>query len=396
MTTTFPLATLAATVTAAGISAPPYADIFSSLQASFQLIYGQDIYLGSDSQDGQALGIIAKAVNDCNNVAIFVYNQLSPATAIGAGLSSIVKINGIQRQVASNSSVDLLIGGNVGIPIVNGIVTDTLGQAWLLPALVTIPGSGSITVTATAQNPGALNAAIGTCININNPQFGWQTATNPTAASPGAPVELDPALRQRQALSVANPSQSVLEGIAGAIANLTGVTEIAAYENDTGSTDANGLPPHSISLVVQGGDATEIATQIMIRKTPGCSTYGSTTIFVTDTIGITHQINFYTPSYVPIQVQITINALTGYSANTGVAIQQAVANYISSLSIGDIVMVQRLSLPAQLFGAGAFNTFELTSIEICVLFHTLATLDVPIAFNQQATCVVANVALVVT
>jgi hypothetical protein len=63
---TYPLPTLSAQVTSAGISAPAYSDILLSLQASFRAIYGSDAYLEADSQDGQFLAIMAQAINDCN------------------------------------------------------------------------------------------------------------------------------------------------------------------------------------------------------------------------------------------------------------------------------------------------------------------------------------------
>lgn len=55
----------------------------------------------------------------------------------------------------------------------------------------------------------------------------------------------------------------------GAIANIAGVTRHKLYENDTGKTDGNGLPPHSISAIVDGGDVTEIAVTIRGNKGQG-------------------------------------------------------------------------------------------------------------------------------
>jgi hypothetical protein len=43
------------------------------------------------------------------------------------------------------------------------------------------------------------------------------------------------------------------------VAAVLGVTRLAAYENDTNSTDGNGIPAHALSLVVDGGDALAIA-----------------------------------------------------------------------------------------------------------------------------------------
>lgn len=94
---------LSATVTAGGISAPDYQTILDTLKSYFQQIYGSDAYLEPDSKDGQ---MVALAVHDANNAAISVYNCFSPATGYGAALTSNVKINGIARKGATNSTVD--------------------------------------------------------------------------------------------------------------------------------------------------------------------------------------------------------------------------------------------------------------------------------------------------
>ena len=392
----FPLATLAASVTPAGITAPAYADILSSLQASFRLIYGVDVYLGADTQDGQLLAVFAQAVYDSNQTAIAVYNQFSPATAQGAGLSSVVRINGIRRLVSSNSQVDLLIGGNVGTVITNGVAGDANGKAWALPASVTIPPAGSIVVTAACTVPGAVPANVGTVTSINTPTLGWQTVTNPSAASLGSPVEDDATLRVRQGQSVALPALTVLAATVGAVKAIVGVTEVKAYENDTGAPDANGLPHNSIALVVVGGDATAVATAIMVKKTPGCFTHGTTYVPVVDTVGVTHNIGFFVPTNVPIAVQATIRALAGYTAATGATIKQAIADYINNvLGIGDPVFISRLYLPAQLGGAAASGQYELLSLLIGTPPGINSASDIAIPFSAQATCAVADIGLTV-
>ena len=62
--TTYPLPTLACTIDATGISSPAYSDIFASLQASFQALYGSDSYIDDDSEDGQMLAIFAQLEAD--------------------------------------------------------------------------------------------------------------------------------------------------------------------------------------------------------------------------------------------------------------------------------------------------------------------------------------------
>ena len=98
-------------VDATGIHAPTYAYLLDWLKGKYREIYGNDIYLEADSQDGQWLAILASAINDANSAAVAVYNAFSPATAPGAALSSNVKINGLTRRTPSNSTVDVKLTG---------------------------------------------------------------------------------------------------------------------------------------------------------------------------------------------------------------------------------------------------------------------------------------------
>ncbi|EJD1357469.1 baseplate J/gp47 family protein, partial [Salmonella enterica] len=180
---------LSATVTAEGISAPDYQTILNTLKSYFQQIYGSDAYLEPDSKDGQMVALVALAVHDANNTAISVYNCFSPATGYGAALTSNVKINGIARKGATNSTVDLLLTGAAGTTITNGTVKDTNNVIWRLPASVVIGVDGAVTVTAICSNSGAVAALAGTITTINTPTRGWMSVTNPAAAAVGAPAE---------------------------------------------------------------------------------------------------------------------------------------------------------------------------------------------------------------
>jgi uncharacterized phage protein gp47/JayE len=394
MSTTYPLPTLAATISSTGITAPSYNDILLSLQASFRSIYGSDAYLEADSQDGQLLAVFARAINDANMATISVYNAYSPQTAQGVALSNQVKMNGIARLVASASQVNVTITGTVGTVIANGVVKDTNQNLWNLPASVTIPNAGAITVTATSQVLGAIAAGVNTVNSIMTPILGWQSVTNPTAASPGNPVETDAALRQRQKTSVALPSLTVLAGIVGAVESVAGVSLVQAYENDTGATDANGLPPHSIALVVQGGDSEDIARAILAKKTPGAYTHGTTSQSILDPVGIPQIIRYFVPTLKPVVATITIRPINNYTTVVGGEIKAAVSSYIAGLGIGQDVMLSRLYLPAQLNGAPDSMTYEVVGITMAISPNPQTSADLVIAFNELATCSATDVAIV--
>lgn len=386
----------APTIDANGIHAPQFSDILAYLQTQYQSIYGADVYLGNDSQDGQFLGVIAAAINDANAATVAAYNSFSPATGQGNGLSTNVKINGIARNIATSSTVNVTIVGVAGTTIANGVVQDSNNVNWSLPASVVIPAGGSIVVTAVCQSLGAITADIGTVTRIQTPTYGWQSVTNASAASVGAPVESDAALRVRQGISVALPSTTILAGMLGAIEGLAGVSEAVIFENDTSTTDTNGLPPHSIAAVVDGGTALDIATVISNKKTPGAYTYGTTSQQVVDSIGIAHTIRYFVPTAVPISVGITVHALTGYTSAIGVQIQNAVAAYINALPIGQSVFLTRLYVPAQLSGGAGSGTYEVTVLQISAKPAALGSADVTIAFNQNATCALTDIVLTVT
>ncbi|HBQ6783362.1 baseplate J/gp47 family protein [Klebsiella pneumoniae] len=389
---------LSATVTAEGISAPDYQTVLDTITGYFQQIYGSDAYLDPDSKDGQMVALVALAIHDANNTAISVYRSFSPATALGDALTSNVKINGITRRAATNSTVDLLLTGTVGTTITNGSVRDTNSVIWNLPATVVIGTDGTVVATATCANSGAVAAVAGSVNGINTPTRGWASVTNPLAATVGIEAETDAELRVRQSQSVALASLTPFAAVDGAIANVEGVTRHKLFENDTETTDANGLPAHSISAIVEGGDATEIANTIRSTKGQGVSTYGTTAVIVTDKYGNPYTIRFSRPVDVPIYVSITIQALTGYSSEVGDEMKAAVAAYINSLAIGDSVLLSRVYSPANLgvVSGGNARYYDIMELLIGRTAEGVTAGNVVLAYDESASCSVDNIALVVT
>jgi uncharacterized phage protein gp47/JayE len=131
-----------------GLTLPMLNDIHGWLRGVFQSIYGTDIYIEDDSQDGQLIGVLAKSKHDYVSVINAVYQSFSPTTAQGIGLSRVVKINGIRRNASSRSQADLRIVGVPGTLIENGVAEDVIGQQWALPTPVTIPLTAEMIVRA--------------------------------------------------------------------------------------------------------------------------------------------------------------------------------------------------------------------------------------------------------
>ncbi|HHB9870366.1 TPA: baseplate J/gp47 family protein [Escherichia coli] len=388
---------LSATVTAQGISAPDYQTILDTLTSYFRQIYGSDAYLEPDSKDWQMVALVALAVHDANNTAIEIYNSFSPTTAQAAALSSNVKINGITRKVATNSTADLLLTGTAGTTITNGSARDKNGIIWNFPASVAIGVDGTVLVTATCANSGSVAAMAGTITTINTPTRGWVSVTNPAAATVGSPAETDAELRIRQSQSVALTSITPFEALDGAVSNVTGVTRHKLYENDTGSEDGNGLPPHSVAVIVDGGDVTDIAQAIRGNKGQGTATHGTTSVTVPDKYGNPHVIKFSRSSDVPVYARIKLKVFTGYTSQIGLQIQQAISDYINSLTIGDSVLLSRIYSPANLgvVSGGNARYYDIQELTIGKSPGALSSSNIDIRYNESASCTPENIVITV-
>ncbi len=381
-----------------GFHLPDYPATLERLRQSLKDIFGEDLYLEPDSQEGQLCAIVALAQQDTYALAASVYNAFSPQTAQGAGLSRMVVLNGIRRHASGYSTAPIRCVGIAGTIIRDGQLEDDAGRKWDLPREIIIPLSGEILVTATAQEPGDTRAAAGEIKTIATPCRGWQSAVNTEAATPGRAVETDAELRERQAVSTALPSQTVFDGTLGAVGAVMGVTRWRGYENDSSTADANGLPPHSISIVVEGGDSKAIAEAIALKKTPGCYTHGDVEVEIRDEMGMPNAIRFFYARPVRVRLRVTIQPLAGYLSSTAQAIKFGLSAHINALPIGCDVMISRLLCPIVESDMPGRRSFDVKKVEI-------ATGDAPddqaewseanlaVAFNAAAVCETADISL---
>lgn len=379
-------------VTENGIQAPSYAEILEYFQSQARNIFGQDVNIDADTQDGQLIAIFALALSDVNAQAIATYNQFNPNTAVGVGLDSAVKTNGITRHTATNSTVDLVLIGQAGTVITNGVTTDDNENRWLLPEQVVIPVSGEITVTATAEEVGAIEASPNTITQIGTPTLGWQSVNNPTQATVGVAVETDAELRQRQSRSTELPSVSLWEGIIGSLLNLPGVIRVSGVKNDEDDPSPEGVPGHTIAMIVDGGEVDEIGETIFLKKGEGVGTYGSVQTTYIDTYGFPNVIKFSRPTIVNAYVTLTITPSTTYISSVADEIKQRIADYINGLSIGESVNIARvLSSAVKDCTTGVDDRFDVTAITMGEASGSQTAASIPIEWNEAAYCDVDNI-----
>lgn len=287
----------------------------------------------------------------------------------------------------------MVITGDAGTLISAGSVRDANSVLWDLPANVNIPASGSVTVTVTCRPPGPVAALAGTITEIATPTRGWKSVTNPLAATVGVQGENDAQLRQRQSRSTALQSKTTIDGMDGSLLDIAGVTRARIYENDEETADANGLPAHSISCIVDGGDATAIAIVISKKKDQETSTFGTTTVNITGKYGEPKAIKFSRPVVVEAFIEIAIDTYPGYTSLVAKDMKAEISKYINSLRIGDDVLLSRIYLPANLgvMSGGDSKYYDINSLKIGKSAATVAASNIDILFNEAAHSTIANI-----
>lgn len=384
-------------VDSAGLHTPTYNDILEDLKAEMRKIYGEDIYLENDSADYQMLSIFALKQADTLQALTYAYNARSPHTAIGTSLDAVVKLNGISRKGASHSTCEVELTGTPFTQIINGAVQDKAGVIWDLPSTVIIGSDGTLTTVATCRESGAVSALVGDIDSINTPTYGWTSVINKVAAVQGRDVETDAELRQRQAVSTSNPSQTMLEGTKGAIAALPNVNRFAVYENDTNSEEVSnanpfGLPPHSITCVVEGGTDEDIAEAIYSHKGLGCYTNGTTEVEFSDQNEYINTIRFSRPTYKDVYVKLVVKKYTGYISKVISDTRLAIYDYLNSLTVGSDISISMLIGVITACNPDINKPiFGIKSITIGTSKDSMAAGDIDIAYDEIPNPVYGNI-----
>ena len=379
-----------------GMHIPTYNDILQDLIDSMKNIFGSDIYLDEDSMDYQQLSIFARKIYDVNSLALLVYNNRTSNTAVGVGLDNICALVGIKRKPATYSECQLVITGDPGTVIESGKASDGVHN-WNLPNEVTIPSNGSITVQATCEDSGYITAAPNSINIIATPIYGWYGVTNRYAATPGIDVESDANLRARYYISTLLPAHSIFSSMLSSLYQISNVTRVKGYENDTNLESAEGFPPHSVTFVVEGGEDGDIAEQIYMKKTPGCYTNGTTDVEVLSDAGNVTHIRFYRPTYKEVYVKVNITKLSGYNSAAVDKIKSALVEYIKSVDIHDTIYRQILiSVVIGQLSSTTAPEFSVTDVQMSTDGSVYSQNDLALAFNEAGTSALDKIEVVVS
>jgi len=212
---------------------------------------------------------------------------------------------------------------------------------------VAVTGTGTLTIDTVsvphlveAVENGPTEALVGTLTVIATGASGWTSTENVIGADVGNLIEPDVDARQRRTKSLAAMRMETR------LAGLSGVDDVVVHENDTGTTDSDGRPGHSIECLVTGGDPHAIAQMIYDYKPAGIETYGNSFERITDSQGHEHIIEFSRATDVDIYVGVTVNS-TYSEEDLPTAPSDAIADAIVAYGAGFVggkdVISQRIA-----------------------------------------------------
>ena len=295
-------------------------EIVDNLTSEFQEIYGEDINVDSNSPDGQIINTFAQMLEDQYELLSQVNASFDPDQAIGVVLDQRCAINGIQRKAGTYTYVTIDVTADRSVTL-DGIdrvpaeqaytISDNEGNLFVLSATSSI-NSGTSQLVFRALNVGNVEVLPNTITTPVTIILGVKSVNNPgVAISQGTNEETDSELRERRKRSVSISNQGYVDGLAAALENLSDVTKVNVYQNRGNTTDADGIPGHSIWVVIQGGTDEEIG-QVMDNKVAGgVGMKGSQSVNVQQSDGQVETYLFDRPSAQTLYIKLDITPLNG-------------------------------------------------------------------------------------
>lgn len=382
-------------------------ECYELVKAALRARLGQGLAFLPDSPETFLAGIMAEMLGELWAAAGGLWQGFDPDASQDAALDSLCALTGTERLQATASTTTLLLSGSAGTLVPAGKVVSVAGvgtrfdttvaatlassPAWAsahtyaVGAVVTHggnvyvcalggssgvtgpsgttspqadggvawryvgPGAAHASAPATCEALGPLPGPAYTLTSIETPVAGWQGVANPADALLGRSVEEDASLRIRRRRDLRAQGSASPDAIRGRLLDpdvIDGVTSCTVFENVTGTTNSDGVPPHSIEALVEGGEDAAIRLVLWAAKAAGIRTYGTTLGTVVDASGNTQPVAFSRPVLVQVYASATVNLTPDAPADDVEALAQlkaAVVAYGQGLQVGRNVVPSKLS-----------------------------------------------------
>lgn len=415
-----------------GFVIKPLPVIREELNAAARLAFGESIDTSDRSVLGVLLGIIAERLFEQWQLTETIAASQDPDRATGTLLRALCLTTGTQAPAAEPSSVTLTLTGVAGTVIAaesrsrtsstkkefvhqdvatlvtvdawagtTGYAVDDRvvngGSVYQCIQAGTSAGSGGPTgitpdatldggclwtflgigaaaadVEALSDEDGAIVGAAKDIIEIVTPVTGWQSVTNVVAADVGRLDITDPALRSLREAELATPGSSTFDALVAELLDVPSVDTVKLFANNTDATDADGVPPHAIEALVQGGVDQDIWDTIFAGISAGIGMIGTEVGTVTDSQGTAHTIKFSRPTAVPIYIRVYVTFDdANYPTDGDDEVEAAIVTYGGTVPTGRDAV-------ARVIGAQALTVPGVIDVPQCLVYTDV--IGVPVAW----------------
>ena len=360
-------------------------DILAEYQSLFKTIFG-DINTDPSTPQGQ----IITSLTQIDLATISYLENLANAFFFGGSGDFLDKwawnLYRVTRKQGTPSSVIVKITGRPNTDIPNDFTISDGSENYVIEAPSRIGENGEILAKFNNININDFVAKANTITQIVTNIDGVERVNNENNATQAIFRETDAELFNRCLYFGSTATNSSFRSILANVAQVKGVNRIAGAENVANQNKIiNGveLTPHSICIVVDGGEAQEIAEAIQKSRATGCDMVGDIEI----PLYIDKQkyiYRFYRPKAVTIKAKVTVS-----QSNSGLIradfekiTKEALSNFINNLDIAKTI-TQPLLSNALIKIVG--SDFNIDDLQFSKKSESLAYSPINLKLNEIAT-----------
>ena len=360
-------------------------DILAEYQSLFKTIFG-DINTDPSTPQGQ----IITSLTQIDLATISYLENLANAFFFGGSGDFLNKwawnLYRVTRKQGTPSSVLIKITGRPTTDIPSDFTISDGSENYIIEAPTRIGENGEVIAKFNNIAINDFVAKANTITQIVTNVDGVERVNNNSNAIPAIFSETDAELFNRCLYFGSTATNSSFRSILANVAQVKGVNRIAGAENVANQNKIiNGveLTPHSICIVVDGGEAQEIAEAIQKSRATGCDMVGDIEI----PLYIDKQkyiYRFYRPKMVAIKAKIIVS-----QSNSGLIradfekiTKEALANFINNLDIAKTI-TQPLLSNALIKIVG--SDFNIDDLQFSKKSENLAYSPINLKLNEIAT-----------
>ena len=368
-----------------GLTIDRLIDILADYSATIKGSLGDNTKTDARSVIGQFIQLFGLGISEQQQLIQGVADSFNPNSAKGAALSTLVLLNGIQKQENEFSTVSLECTATADGTTVDAgsLVSDPATGVQVATDIdLVLAPSATGYVSATALEAGSVSATAGSLTQIDTPIFGWTSVTNLANMTEGVNEETDTELRIRRAKVAERSGSGSVSAILGAVSDVSGVDTTKVLANNGIAVDTNGIQPQHVWVIVEGGSDADIAEAIFESVGAGIGTTGTTVVSHYDSVsGDSYDIRFSRPSDISIYVIANLTVDATYPVDGDTQVENAlIASFAANQDLGDDVVQTALYTPVNTVS----GITRIDSIYIGLTAGPTGTANIPIDVDEVA------------